>query len=165
MSAHEAPAGTLRAACETLTADIAAAVEKMRATLASAHGEQTTVEELLAVTEAQVRLVKVARHLERLAGGMLTETAELREREGIPITEREILGGCGCPGCTAQQEGKARTHTMPARAFIAPSAHVPADAAAAPPPLPPLHRERLHALLDEIEASVKEARGLLSGAA
>ena len=64
-----------------------------------------------------------------------------------------------------QQEGKARTHTMPARAFIAPSAHVPADAAAVPPPLPPLHRERLHALLDEIEASVKEARGLLSGAA
>ena len=53
-------------------------------------------------TLVQVRLVKVARHLERLAGGMLTETAELREREGIPITEREILGGCGCPGCTAR---------------------------------------------------------------
>ena len=102
MSAHEAPAGTLRAACETLTADIAAAVEKMRATLASAHGEQTTVEELLAVTEVQVRLVKVARHLERLAGGMLTETAELREREGIPITRAEVFGGCGCPGCAAR---------------------------------------------------------------
>ena len=102
MTTTIAPPGTLRAACEQLTSDIGAAVEKMRATLASAHGEQTTVEELLAVTEVQVRLVKVARHLERLAGGMLTETAELREREGIPITRAEVFGGCGCPGCAAR---------------------------------------------------------------
>ena len=99
MTTTIAPPGTLRTACEQLTSDIGAAVEKMRATLAGARGEVTTTAELLAITCAQVQLVKATQHLERLAGGMLTETAELREREGIPITEREILGGCGCPSC------------------------------------------------------------------
>ncbi len=98
----EAPAGTLRAAVETLAADIGAAVAKMKASLAGARGEAMTTAELLAVTCAQVQLVKATQHLARCARGMLSETAELREREGIPITRAEILGGCGCPGCTAR---------------------------------------------------------------
>ena len=99
---NEAPTGTLRAACEQLTADIVAAVAKMKAALAGHDAEQTTVEELHAVTHVQAQLVKATMALDRLARGMFATTAELREREGIPITEREILGGCGCPGCTAR---------------------------------------------------------------
>lgn len=98
----EAPAGTLRAAVETLTVDLSAALAKMKASL-SARGEATTPAELIATTHAQVRLVKAVQSLERLAGGMLTTTAELREACGIPITDQELEAGCDCPHCKAKR--------------------------------------------------------------
>lgn len=99
----EALAGTLRAAVETLTADITAAVDKMKAGLKGRCHEATTPAELIATTHAQVRLVKAVAALERLAGGMLTTTAELREALGIPITDQELQAGCECPRCTAKR--------------------------------------------------------------
>lgn len=98
----EAPAGTLRAAVETLTVDLSAALAKMKASL-SARGEATTPAELIATTHAQVRLVKAVQSLERLAGGMLSTTAELREALGIPITDQELQAGCECPHCKAKR--------------------------------------------------------------
>lgn len=98
----EAPAGTLRAAVETLTADLSAALAKMKASL-SARDEATTPAELIATTHAQVRLVKAVAALERLAGGMLTTTAELREALGIPITDDEPQAGCDCPHCKSKR--------------------------------------------------------------
>lgn len=102
MSAHEAPAGTLRAAVETLTADLAAALAKTKASL-SARGEATTPAELIATTHALVRLAKAVAALERLAGGMLTTTAEIREACGIPITDQELQAGCDCPSCKSKR--------------------------------------------------------------
>lgn len=99
----EAPAGTLRAAVETLTVDLSAALAKMKASLTGARGEATTPAELIATTHAQVRLVKAVQSLERLAGGMLTTTAELREACGIPITDQELQAGCECPHCKAKR--------------------------------------------------------------
>lgn len=99
----EAPAGTLRAAVETLTADLSAALTKMKASLTGARGETTTPAELIATTHAEVQLVKAVRALDRLAGGMFATTTELREALGIPITDEELQAGCDCPHCKSKR--------------------------------------------------------------
>lgn len=97
----EALAGTLRAAVETLTADIAAAVDKMKAELEGRRYEGTDAAELVAVTHAQIQLVKATHALDRLSKGMLATTVHLREHVGIPLTPHELESECGCPECKA----------------------------------------------------------------
>lgn len=105
-----APTGTLRAAVEQLTADLDAAVRRMRTTLEGGRGEEADAGELVALTGAQVKLLKTAGQVDALAAKLLAETSRLRDMLGMPITEHEMLSACDCPDCRAKVSAPGTLH-------------------------------------------------------